>query len=390
MKLKILLLGGASGDVGRDLSRILIRDEKHIEKITVTSRNLNLGKQFVNELNDQRVSTMQVDITNQQQLLDAMSGHNLIVNTVGPFAKHGIPVMKTTIESKVNYIDICDDIEPTIEALQLYQFAHDAGIFLILSMGWTPGMSNLRTMALSREMDEVEEIITAWVAGRKSPEEHPSLGLAGTEHYYKALSGKIISYREGHRVRIPAFQKGVKLAFPKPIGSCICYQIEHPEVATLPYSIPGIKTASNLMALYPNNRNKFIRLFVRAIDFKLLSVGLVTKISAILGKSKKKRFLPILVGEYLSCIGIKDGKKGQLCYSAVNEKLTVTEATSQPLACAILYIASKGNIKPGVHLAENALRLQDILEYGAKLNLPFVNDVKEKTSWSEEIISIDK
>lgn len=388
MKLKILLLGGASGDVGRDLTRILIRDKKYVEKITVTSRNLKLGKQFVNELNDLRVSTMQVDITNRQQLLDVMSGHNLIVNTIGPFAKHGISVMKATIESKVNYIDICDDIEPTVEALQLNQFAHDAGIFLILSMGWTPGMSNLRTMALSKEMDEIEEIITAWVAGRKAPEEHPSLGLAGTEHYYKALSRNIISYRNGHRVRIPAFQKGVKLTFPKPIGSCLCYQIEHPEVATLPYSIPGIKTASNLMALYPFNRNKFVRLLVRAIDFRFLSVGLVTKISAILGKSKKKRSLPIIVGDYISCIGLKDGKKGQLCYNAVNEKLTVAEATSQPLACAILHIASKDNIKPGVHLAENALKLEDILEYGTKLNLPFVIDVKEKTSWSTEIISI--
>jgi len=386
--MRIIILGGASGDVGRDLTRILLQDKKYIEKITVTSRNLEFAQNFVKDLNDQRVSAMLVDVTNQQQLLDAMSGHNLVVNTVGPFSKYGIPVMKATIESKVNYIDICDDIEPTVEALQLNQFAKDAGIFLLLSMGWFPGMSNLRTMALAREMDEIEEIVTAWVAGRKAPEEHPSLGLAGTEHYFEALTGKILSYRDGHRVRIPAFQEGVKLTFPEPIGSCFCYQIEHPEVATLPYSIPGVKAASNLMSLYPHDRNKSVRLFAKAVDIRLLSVSMVTKISAILGKSKKKRFLPTLVGEYISCIGTKDGKKGQLCYSAVNEKVTVAEATSQPLACAILYLASKGNIKPGVHLAENTLRLEDILKYGAKLNLPFVKDVKERTSWSEDIISM--
>jgi len=284
MKLKILILGGASGDVGRDLTRILLRDKKCIEKITVTSRDLNYAKQFVTELDDPRVSATLVNVTNRKQLLDAMNEHNLIVNTVGPFSKYGILVMNATIESKVNYIDICDDIEPTVEALQLNQFAEDAGIFLLLSMGWFPGMSNLRTMALSREMDEIEEIITAWVAGRKAPEEHPSLGLAGTEHYFEALTGKILSFRDGHRVRIPAFQDGIELTFPKPIGSCFCYQIEHPEVATLPYSIPGVKSASNLMSLYPPERNKSVRLFAKVVDIRLLSVSTITKISAILGK----------------------------------------------------------------------------------------------------------
>jgi len=388
MKMKILILGGGSGDVGRDVTRILLRDKKHIEHITITSRNLEHAQKFTKDLNDQRVSAIQVDVTNKQNLIDAISGHNLIINTVGPFSKYAIPVMKAAIESKVNYIDICDDIEPTIEALQLNQFAKNAGIFILLSMGWFPGMSNLRAMALAREMDEVEEIVTAWVAGRKAPEEHPSLGLAGTEHYFEALTGKIISYRDGHRVRIPANQRGVRLTFPEPLGSCICYQIEHPEVATLPYSIPGVKAASNLMSLYPSNRNKFVRLFAKAVDFKLLSVSMITKISAILGKSKKKRYLPVLIGEYISCIGTKDGKRGQLCYSAVNEKVTVAEATSQPLTCAVLYLASEGNIKPGVHLAENTIRIEDIIKYGAKLNLPFVIDVKEKTTWSKEIISI--
>jgi saccharopine dehydrogenase-like NADP-dependent oxidoreductase len=333
---------------------------------------------------------LEVDVTNKQQLIDSIKGHDLVINTIGPFSKYAIPVMKAAINSKVNYIDICDDIEPTIEALQLNQFAKNSNIFILLNMGWFPGMSNLRAIALAREMDDVEEIITAWVAGRKSPEEHPSLGLAGTEHYFEGLTGKILSFRNGQRVRIPIDHKGVKLTFPKPLGTITCYQMEHPEVATLPYSIPGLKNATNLMSLYPSNRNNFIRLLAKAVDLKLFSLSMVTKISAILGKSKKKRFLPVLIGEYIACIGTKDGKRGQLSFSAVNKKLTVAEATSQPLACAVLYLTSDGKIDPGVHLAENALKLEDIVEYGEKLNLPFVKDHKEKITWSEEIISITR
>ncbi len=386
--MNVIILGGGSGDIGRDLTRILLKDKKQVTSITITSRNLKIAQKFKQGLDDQRVKTRQVDVTVHHELLDAIKGHDLVINTVGPFSKYAIPVMKAAIESKTNYLDICDDIEPTLEAIQLNKFAKDAGIFIILGMGWFPGMSNLRAMALSEEMDEVKEIVTAWAAGRKSPEEYPSLGLGGTEHFFKALTGKIITYRNGHRIRIPAFQKGIKITFPEPLGSCICYQIEHPEVATLPYSIPGVETASNLMYLYPKSRNRFVRFFTRLVDFKILSIPLVTKINAIIGKSKKKRHLPSVIGDYICCIGTKDGKRGQLCYSAVNEKLTITEATSQPLACATLYLLSKGKTNPGVHLAENIFKIEDILKYGSKLNLSFVKNVNEDTNWSEKIVSI--
>lgn len=387
--MKILILGGGSGDVGRDLTRILLRDKTNIKHITITARDIQKAEKFIDKLNDQRLSAKQVDVTNQQQLIDTINGHDLVINTIGPFSKYAILVMKATIQAKVNYIDICDDIEPTVEALQLNEFVEKAGIFLILGMGWFPGMSNLRAIALAKEMDSVEEIVTAWVAGRKSPEDNPSLGLAGIQHFIEALTGKIISYRDGHRVRIPASQKGVKLKFPEPIGCCICYQIEHPEVATLPYSILGVNKASNLMSLYPFNRNKSILMFAKAINFKLLSIKMTTKILGLLGKSKKKRTLPCMIGDYISLIGMKDGKKGQLSYIAVNEKLTVAEATSQPLACAVFHLAHKNNIKPGVHLAENSIDIEEIIKYGKKFNFAFLKDVNEKTIWSEKIVSIE-
>lgn len=388
MTMKILVLGGASGDVGRDVTRILLRNKNYIEHITVTSRNLDTAQKFVKEIDDQRVSAMQVDVTNQQQLKDAMCGHNLVLNTVGPFSKYAIPVIKAAIEFKVNYIDICDDIEPTIEALQLDQIARNAGIFILLSMGWFPGMSNLRAKALADKMDEVEEIVTAWVGGRKAAEEKPSLGLAGTEHFFRCISGNITTFREGRRVRIPSYHKGIQLDFPEPLGPFICYQMEHPEPITLPYVILGVQTASNLWALYPPIRNRFVRLFTRAIDFKILSPYLVTKFFIMLGQTKGKKTLPVLTASYISCIGIKDGKKGQMCYSAVNTKITVAEATSQPLSCAVLHIASGGKIEPGVHLPETALKIEDIIKIGTRKKLPFVKDVIEEMKWSDDVISL--
>lgn len=388
--MKILILGGASGDVGRDLTRILLKEKTLITRITITSRSIDTARKFAEELRDERATALGLDVTDRRRLMDAMQGHDLIVNTVGPFSAYAIPVMRAAIESKVNYIDICDDIEPTVEALQLDRFAKDSGVFLFLSMGWFPGMSNLRAKALADQMDKVEEIVIAWVAGKKSPEEIPSKGLAGVEHYLKALTGKISTYREGHRMKIRAHQKGLRLHFPDPLGEYTCYHIEHPETATLPYVIPGVKTASALGALYPENRNKTTRLFTRLIDAKLLSIPLAIRISGMSMRSKKKVGLPTLIGSYVSCIGEKNGRKGQLRYCEVNTELTTAEATSQPLACAIFYIASGGRIEPGVHLPETTLKVGDILCIGESHNLSFVKDATATTTWSEEVISLEK
>ena len=389
MKLKILILGGASGDIGRDLTRILLRDKQYIDAITITSRNIEYAQKYVKELDDKRLSALNVDVTNSLQLTNSMDGHNLVINTVGPFEKYVIPVIKAAIESKVNYIDICDDINPTIEALQLDQFAKDAGVFILLSMGWFPGMSNLRGKWLADQMDNVEEIVMAWVAGKKSPEEKPSKGLAGIEHYLKALTGEIYTFRNGRRVKIPVNRKAMTLTFPKPLGNYSCYQMEHPETATLPYVILGIKNASILGSLYPQNRNRTIQFYTRFIDLKLVSIPFITTFFGMFMQSKKKTNLPTLNASYIACIGLKNGKKGQLRYSEVNTAVTTSEATSQPLACSILLIASKDGIKPGVHLPENAIKIKELLDIGKRLNLPFVCNIIGETVWSEEINSID-
>ncbi len=386
--MRIVILGGGSGDVGRDLTRMLLKDNTLITRITVTSRDPRVSKKFVNDLNDPRVTAVTLDVTDKKTLQQTIENHDLIVNTIGPFSKYGIPIMKAAIESKVNYVDICDDIDPILEALQLDTFAKDAGIFILTSMGWFPGMSNLRAKALANQMTQVDEIVTAWVTGKKSPEDVPSVGLGGIEHYIKALTGKISTYREGHRIKIPAHQRGVKLPFPEPLGNYTCYQIEHPETATLPYIIPHVTTASNLGSLYPPSRNRSVRFFTRLIDLKLFPAWLFIKISAMSMRTKRKTRLPRLTASYISCIGIKDKKKGELRYCEVNTAVTTAEATSQPLACVIFHIASGRKIRPGVHLPEHTFTIDEILSIGKQYNFAFATEAVTQTTWEEHIISL--
>jgi saccharopine dehydrogenase-like NADP-dependent oxidoreductase len=381
--MKIVILGGASGDVGRDVTRILLRENTSIEKITITARDFDRANIFKKELEDERVTAMQVDVDNNHQLMNALNDHDLVINTIGPFSRYALPIMNAAITSHVNYIDICDDIEPTFKALQLDKRAKEVGIFLLIGIGWFPGMSNLRAKALAERMDSVDEIVTAWVGGRKSPEEKPSSGVGGSEHFLRSITGNIITYRNRQQVKLPAFQKRKLIHFPPPLGACNCYLMEHPEPVVLPITIPNIQNASTFFSLYPISRNKLIRFFARLIDMKLLSISQVTKIFRLLGKSDEKKHFPVLVGSYVSCIGTRNGQKGQLSYSAVNTKTTVAEATSQPLACTVFYLLSGNTVQPGVHLPEQVLGIEHILQLGSKYDLSFAKDTIEKVDWSQ-------
>jgi saccharopine dehydrogenase-like NADP-dependent oxidoreductase len=383
-----MILGGASGDVGRDLTRILVKNERSISGITITSRHIDTGKRFVGELGDPRVQPLAVDVTDINGLRKAIDGHDLVVNTVGPFAATAIPVMRASIDASVNYIDICDDIEPTLEALQLDRFAKESGVFVLLSMGWFPGMSNLRAKWLADQMDTVEEIVTAWVAGKKTADEHPSKGRAGTEHYLKALTGEISTFRNGCRIRIPIDRRFVTLSFPEPLGAYDCYQIEHPETATLPYVIPGVRHASTLGSLYPPGRNRSIRMLTQLIDMGLMPLSVVGSMFGMFQQSKRKGRLPSLNAAYIACIGTREKEKGQLCYSEVNPKISTAESTSQPLACAILLLASKKKLKPGVYLPETSLSVDEIIRVGSAQNLSFVTDAIGRTTWNKESTAI--
>ena len=391
--MKIMVLGG-SGNMGQEVVRTLLLDKGLVERVTVADINLDAARRFVERLGNSRAAALRVDVTDQQQSVEAMKEHDLVLNSVGPFYRYVVPVARAAIEARVNYMDICDDVEPTIELLQLDRFARNAGIFILVGMGASPGMTNLRAKALAEQMDEVEEIVTAWVVGEETEEDGKlSEGLAAIEHMLHAITGAIVTFHEGRRMRIPAFREGLRLSFSEPLGPYTCYHVAHPEVVTLPYVIPGVRTVSNLGSLYPPSRNGLVRLFATAINFRLLSIYRATrwiaKLEQMEGRTKKKETEPMPSGLYISCIGAKNGSRGQMHYSS-SSTINMAEATGQPLACVALYIASGGSIEPGVHPPETALTIEDVIDLGTHYELSFVKKVKEEIKWSKEVVSAEK
>jgi hypothetical protein len=103
-----------------------------------------------------------IDVTDTASLRKALADCDLLVSTVGPFFRFGVPVLQAAIDMGVSYADINDDWEPTCQMLELDEAASAAGITAVIGIGASPGISNMLAAVAARSLDEVFELHTGW------------------------------------------------------------------------------------------------------------------------------------------------------------------------------------------------------------------------------------
>ena len=169
--MKILALGGA-GDMGRMAAAALL-DSPKVDAITIADLNIEMAQTFIELVDVPNISAVKVDINQREKLIDLMASHDLIMSTVGPYYKFGIPILKAALKAQRNIIDICDDWKPTLDALELHQEFQKADLSAVIGFGASPGITNIMAVHAASMLDEIDEIITAWgecaeiKAGRK-------------------------------------------------------------------------------------------------------------------------------------------------------------------------------------------------------------------------------
>ncbi|ESV58613.1 saccharopine dehydrogenase family protein [Mycobacteroides abscessus MAB_082312_2258] len=160
--MKILALGGA-GVMGAAAVRAAL-DVPGVEEIVVADRDLDAAEALVRRLGEGPVPTRAVcvDVTDEGALRAALEDVDLVLNTVGPYFRFGLTVLRTAIEARTHYLDICDDWEPTLQMLGLDETARAHGVCAVIGMGASPGISNLLAATAAAELDEVDDVYTAW------------------------------------------------------------------------------------------------------------------------------------------------------------------------------------------------------------------------------------
>ena len=138
---KIVVLGG-SGAVGSVAVRTLA-EKSDFSEIVAADINLARAKKIAGSLKSKKVVARKVNALKKAELKKLVKGADVVLNCTGPFYKFAVPILKAVIESKINYVDVCDDVDTTFEILKLDGAAKKAGVTALIGMGSSPGATNV-------------------------------------------------------------------------------------------------------------------------------------------------------------------------------------------------------------------------------------------------------
>jgi saccharopine dehydrogenase-like NADP-dependent oxidoreductase len=262
--------------MGRHAVRTAVKYD-FVDEIVVADLELAAAERVVGPTGSKLRPTA-VDAADPAGLRDLLGGADVVLNTVGPFYRFGVPILEAAIDAGCHYLDICDDWEPTLAMLELDSRAREAGVTAIVGVGASPGVSNLLAAKAISRLDAVEEVITGWGLSGTGTESDENTGegeerarqpSAAIVHWMHQCSGTIRVRRSGRFEDVKPVQE-MQIDYPG-IGVGTAWSVGHPEAVTLPLTYAEIQNSTNVM-VGPRFLIEAVRALGAAIDAGDLSV----------------------------------------------------------------------------------------------------------------------
>ncbi|MBL1074816.1 saccharopine dehydrogenase NADP-binding domain-containing protein [Nocardia sp. 2] len=353
--MRVLVLGGA-GAMGRVAARVLAAADG-VTRVVVADLDGGRADAVARSLGDKAFGR-RVDVTDRAALAAVLGECDVVVNTVGPFFRFGTPILTAAVAAGRDYVDICDDWEPTVEMLELDERARAAGVTALVGMGASPGVANLLAVLAGRELDSVDSVVTGWnIADAAQPDSartgQPS---AAVVHGMRQISGTIRILRDGGFVQSPALEK-VDLDYPG-IGPIRGRSFGHPEAVTLHRAFPGLRANVNIAV---GDRLTFAALSALrfGMDRRLLTQQRAARLAVL-----AEHVLPGSPADIIKpagppplfalASGVRAGEPATAATALAQiPGLSMAENTGVPLAVATLLLPSMR--RPGVHPPETLI-----------------------------------
>jgi len=240
--MRVICLGGAGG-MGRYAARTAAAFD-FVTELIITDLNARTAETVAAQLGE-KARGVDLDVRDGKRLQSVLKQGDIVLNTVGPFFRFGVPILKAVIEAGRNYIDLCDDWQPTLEMMALHPQAVRAGVTAVIGLGASPGITNLLAVRAIRELDRADAVYTVWDLDSAKPEVIGPQPSAAMVHGMLQLTGKIRVWENGGYRDVRPVRK-IVLDYPG-IGRRAAWSIGHPEAITLPRFFPGLRTSRNLM-----------------------------------------------------------------------------------------------------------------------------------------------
>lgn len=368
--MKILALGGAGQEGSRTVKDLVA--SKQVNSVVIGDLNLDAANALKQQIGSDKLSTLQIDATNEAELIDALENIDVVVTFVGPYYRFGLPILKAAIQAGCNYVDICDDAEPTADMLELHEQARKAGIVAVVGCGVSPGTLNVLARDAANRMDQVEDLHFRWNVPA-SDVEGDIAKSAAVQHGIHIVDGDVIQYLDGDWVKVPAMSESERVDFPA-LGECEVYYLGHPEPVTIPRYIKGLRNVTQKGGVL--GLDELLRAFRELgltsdepLQLKSGSVRPSEVAVALLGRmpDPDPAELPPAVSEFmLIASGKRDGQPVKLTY---NLSGPMGPLTGVPASIAAQMIGAGQIVQQGVFAPEGCLDADVFLAELAKRDI---------------------
>ncbi|MFI9404276.1 saccharopine dehydrogenase family protein [Nocardia sp. NPDC052316] len=368
--MRVLALGGAGA-----MGSVAVRTAAGlpgVREIVVADRDVAAARAVVGRLSGSgaELRARQVDVTDRATLYGALGEVDVVLNTVGPYYRFGLTVLRAAIETGTHYLDICDDWEPTMQMLEYDGDARAAGVCAIVGIGASPGVSNMLAARAARELDHVEDVYTAWPVDVPGAGNSDGLELTGPDglptaaavHWMQQISGAITVVRAGQLVPEPPLQP-VPLTLPGG-RTGTAYTVGHPEPVTLHWTLQPTGRVANLMIVTPGTA-AFLDVLRTDIDRGALTnetaaaeLAAPTLWRGLRSMARSWRFAAPgnLPPFFAVATGSKDGVPLTILAHMGSALIdNMAEATGIPLALGLSQLVDGLATRPGVHPPEAIL-----------------------------------
>ena len=367
---KVTVLGGC-GAVGSVAVRTLAGQEM-FEEVVIADLNLERAQALAAEIGSKSTAAV-VNAKNADSIKSVIAGSDVVLNCVGPFYKSVKTVLGAVIDAGINYVDVCDDVDVTLEILEWGERAKAAGVTALIGMGSSPGATNLIAKYAAENLLDTVESIDIFHAHGGEPFEGP--GVIG--HRFHCMSIDIPMFLEGELKYVKYFEPdGIALRqtfdFPVLGDGIMLYPYPHPEQVTLPDYIKT-QQVTNKGTVLPSAYYDLTR--------DLCQLGLSDRTPlmvngkeiapydftvAFIIRERDKLLKRLQFGTQRGCCsvvvkGAKDGKYEEYHFHMASQSEALGEGTGIPAAAGTILMA-QGRMSHGVFPPEGCINPQDFID----------------------------
>jgi saccharopine dehydrogenase (NAD+, L-lysine forming) len=366
---KVVVLGGC-GAVGTIAVKTLAGQDTFSEVI-IADININRAKEIAAAIGP-KVSAMKFDADDPASIRAAIKGTDIVLNCVGPFYKTVKQILSAVIEEKINYIDICDDVDVTLEILDWDKKAKDAGILALIGMGNSPGATNLFGKFAYEMLDETQSIDIFHAHGGEPFEGEGVIG-----HRFHCMTIDCPMFIDGELKYVKYFEpSGIALrqSFNFPVlGEVPLYPYPHPEQVTMPRYLK-VRQVTNKGSVVPNEYYNMTRDLCglglsskEVLDVKGAKVTPYDFAVAYIVRERERIIKETNFGSQKGCASVvvkgkKDGKYKEYRFHLASQSQALGEGTGIPAAMGAI-LMQEGKIKDkGVLPPEACMKPSDFIE----------------------------